>query len=253
MRVMCWCVCVCVCVCVCGCGMPRAGWARQDYQGGTASGPRLAALLLPLTASTPTPGMLLLTCCRHVCVCAAALLMCRFAAPLAFNFMAAIAMPERRGHTRPVSSEQLQLGWVKGGCGCWGQHEQAYACRTSGQPTSHLHLLPPSFLLFAINWWPTSFIPSVCRQLVACRCLLHCIRDCPSVYVRSHPRQFGTRYSSPLPAHTCMCRWVGARCCLLSQHETFQPYLPLVALCSLFSSRTCRMSPPPCFTRSLGS
>lgn len=34
----------------------------------------------------------------------AALLMCRFAAPLAFNFMAAIAMPEARGqqHT-PVS------------------------------------------------------------------------------------------------------------------------------------------------------
>ncbi|KAI3424225.1 hypothetical protein D9Q98_009581 [Chlorella vulgaris] len=34
-------------------------------------------------------------------LCYSALLMCRFAAPLAFNFMAAIAMPERRGHTRP--------------------------------------------------------------------------------------------------------------------------------------------------------
>jgi hypothetical protein len=35
----------------------------------------------------------------------AGLLMCRFAAPLAFNFMAAIALPESRGLDAPV-------GWV---------------------------------------------------------------------------------------------------------------------------------------------
>ncbi|EFN53506.1 hypothetical protein CHLNCDRAFT_136844 [Chlorella variabilis] len=34
-------------------------------------------------------------------LCFSALLMCRFAAPLAFNFMAAIAMPETKGHGTP--------------------------------------------------------------------------------------------------------------------------------------------------------
>lgn len=38
---------------------------------------------------------------------AAGLLMCRFAAPLAFNFMAAVAMPEVKGSDQPV-------GWVGG-------------------------------------------------------------------------------------------------------------------------------------------
>ena len=35
-------------------------------------------------------------------LCYSALLMCRFAAPLAFNWMAAIALPEREGHPSPV-------------------------------------------------------------------------------------------------------------------------------------------------------
>lgn len=40
---------------------------------------------------------------------AAALLMCRFAAPLAFNFIAAVALPETKGGGAPVSPSSQRL------------------------------------------------------------------------------------------------------------------------------------------------
>lgn len=209
MPVMCWLVCGCVDVWVCG--LPRARPSKAGHHGRNSfrCPPRCTAVA---TASTPPTGMLLLTCCRHVCVCAAALLMCRFAAPLAFNFMAAIAMPERRGHTRPVSSEQLLLAWVTVGDGCW---RQGYACRTCGQPTNPR----PS---------AASFIPAVCRQLVAC--LLHpfCLpsvgglplsvglcRGLAPPHTRTHTRDsFGTRYSHHcLRTHACAAGLARAAAC----------------------------------------
>lgn len=66
-----------------GCCIPHCSWA----------GLQELATLLP---AHPMPD--------------AALLMCRFAAPLAFNFMAAIAMPEARGQEHaPVSGQPLKL------------------------------------------------------------------------------------------------------------------------------------------------
>jgi hypothetical protein len=64
----------------------------------------LATPRLP-TSRLPTPACpnLLAPPCPALTPPCAALLMCRFAAPLAFNFMAAVAMPETQGHAAPVS------------------------------------------------------------------------------------------------------------------------------------------------------
>lgn len=71
----------------------------------------------------------------------AALLMCRFAAPLAFNFMAAIAMPEARGQEHaPVSGQPLTLlyfcPWTA--LSCCGSHCLGIA---NDMPLTHSRLV----------------------------------------------------------------------------------------------------------------
>jgi hypothetical protein len=63
-------------------------------------------------------------------LCYSALLMCRFAAPLAFNFMAAIAMPETKGKDVPVRRRAGGRGLACGRGWLWSAGRLLRSCCT---------------------------------------------------------------------------------------------------------------------------